>query len=212
MRCTPGKVAVEMAPTSEMVGSLYIPDNMQLTGRVDVGRVVGVGGNPHEDDDASADPSEELKEGDLVVVDNDAGIAIPNCYTRTADYPTEVRIYGTAGGHLADMQDVGDCEEAVTHDFDLAVLAKYEGKTLVPLGRNVLVHCPESDGKIGSILVTDRVKEREGVCTVVSRGPRCSDHVKEGQQYFFHQGALRHHWIEGTDLFIFREDFLVAEA
>lgn len=198
-----------MAATQDKIGSIYLPDNMRLTERLDVGRVVGVGGKPHEDDEATADPSEEIRLGDLVVVDNDAGIAIPNMFTADADYSTEVRLYGTAGGHLMDAQDVGDCEEAVTHDFDRAVLARYEGQEIRPLGRNVIIEAPELPESIGGVLISERAREREGVATVVATGPRCT-FPKAGERWFFHQGALRHHWIEGTDLFVVREDFLVA--
>jgi co-chaperonin GroES (HSP10) len=142
IRCTPGKVAVEMAPPADRIGHIFMPETVSSKLRPDVGTVIAC--EPPRD--KRGEPLRmNLFFGDTVLVRPYDGAWFDGFENGPYKPDNQVRFYGIAGepslyqaskGQMGDRRDTG-----VSHQvwWSESIVAKVVGDVVLPTEGNLLI-------------------------------------------------------------------------
>lgn len=176
IKCDTGRCAIEMAPVQEMSGTLYLPEELAIKTRADVGRVI-----------ASGVP--EVEVGEIVAVAYGHGKRVRGFACEGFKADGLMVFTGIAGGSMLDDDEYGDPNQApIDIDWDETILARQdENYDWQPYGSQIMLEIKRV-GNEGSVLLPGVRHECDGL--VLKVGPRVTD-VHPGERAMFHDGALR---------------------
>jgi len=149
-----------------------------------------------------------LSAGDQVIVRHRAG-------KRTADWDGEdyeTVFFGASGGKTLDRWWRGNAAvDPVRIRLDEVVMARVDGETVTPLGRQVLVSIPQKHEKVGSLYLPDDASWREPVADVVAVGESVTG-LSAGDRVVIHEGALVFDKTLPDGYALILEDFIYARV
>jgi co-chaperonin GroES (HSP10) len=175
IRVLKGRVAVEMLPVPEKVGSILLPDS-NANIRPDVGVVVAVPGT-HENGKRSWEIQrvrgrdvEYPCVGDLVCVRPYDGTWLEGADCGAYAPQGQIRVYGTFAEYEGQPQYCNWWDSIIC-----------EAETLKPYGDKILFKLDPIESTQGGIILADQAQYRTGMATVQQVGPLVFD-VKAGDR------------------------------
>jgi co-chaperonin GroES (HSP10) len=184
-----GKVVVEMDPPPTMFRGLLVPQDMEYDLWPDTGTVLAVG----EPLDGQA---LDLYPGERVICHPDDGKWMEDAVFGSYRASCRVRMFGLTQNGLT--------VERLA--WDESVVARLEGKMIVPTGSNVLIRRdPVVTVSSGGVLIDAESQERPQTATVVAVGSGCSEVKPSDRVVYWSGGRLDFYWAGDEDLAMVRE-------